>query len=750
LEVVVNGATTQAHRYDVDLTPTPGVKANEVCFDTPPYSPSDPNSYTCFAVRETRPVTVEVVGGKARIVEQPRVAPVKCPSPQMPADEAGCEKDTARSKLFERLDVLEQPRVSFGEGTVTDVGRLPSQLEISHQPVVRTRTGLIGRGDLKVQGWMWAATIGLLAAAAAVGLLTMNLRLKGVWLERGRFAGLTLAGGGLAAFALTILVPFLILWLPTVGEKAVVAGPGLRDLLLPSGGLLALAVASTRQFLRANQGGQGAGPADRGGGGGMLKRAWLWLSAGREQLGWYELTPLKVLLAVLLAVGFVVLFIGQLQYASANGLGGTLLGLPFIRQSLPGWLWWPEWLRWITVVALLVAFAMLVDAYAWSLYPYYKRCLSSAFLLRTSGQKATAYEYQKLIPFSATDGSHGLPRGSAENPRRGPTLVLCCAVNLSEYGVVPPARRAASFTFSPDFIGGPVVGYVPADVYWNNLPESRRRDITLASAMAISGAAFSPAMGKRNLGTVGCVMAIANLRLGIWLPHPQRVAQGPNKRWCGLHRPGWIWFLREVTNTYQFQRRYLYVSDGGHWDNLGLVELLRRGCTEIVCVSAAGDGSTSFGTIAEAMALAREEVGVEWVEFDPSPLRPPTKATEPLPERELRRPDHRDTAAPFCPADFVVGKFRYENGVTGTITYVETAITADVPFDVHGFAESEAIFPDDSTADQVFNHRQFEAFRALGHHQVSRAVGPPPPPPAVPSDGSASVLPETYTRSAGA
>jgi hypothetical protein len=150
------------------------------------------------------------------------------------------------------------------------------------------------------------------------------------------------------------------------------------------------------------------------------------------------------------------------------------------------------------------------------------------------------------------------------------------------------------------------------------------------------------------------------------------------------------------------------------------------------------------------MALAREEVGVEWVEFDPSPLRPPTKATEPLPERELRRPDHRDTAAPFCPADFVVGKFRYENGVTGTITYVETAITADVPFDVHGFAESEAIFPDDSTADQVFNHRQFEAFRALGHHQVSRAVGPPPPPPAVPSDGSASVLPETYTRSAGA
>jgi hypothetical protein len=89
-------------------------------------------------------------------------------------------------------------------------------------------------------------------------------------------------------------------------------------------------------------------------------------------------------------------------------------------------------------------------------------------------------------------------------------------------------------------------------------------------------------------------------------------------------RPGWTWWLREVLNRYERGSRYVYVSDGGHWENLGLVELLRRGCTEIVCVNAGGDGQNSFSTIGEAMALAREEVGVE-ITLDPSPLRPPLK-----------------------------------------------------------------------------------------------------------------------------
>ena len=53
-----------------------------------------------------------------------------------------------------------------------------------------------------------------------------------------------------------------------------------------------------------------------------------------------------------------------------------------------------------------------------------------------------------------------------------------------------------------------------------------------------------------------------------------------------------------------------------HYENLGLVELLRRGCTEIYCLDASGlsaDGA-EFESLGEAITLARSELGVE-IEF---------------------------------------------------------------------------------------------------------------------------------------
>ena len=96
--------------------------------------------------------------------------------------------------------------------------------------------------------------------------------------------------------------------------------------------------------------------------------------------------------------------------------------------------------------------------------------------------------------------------------------------------------------------------------------------------------------------------------------------------------------------------------------------------------------------------------------------------------RLLRREIARDKAEPLPTASYVCGRFRYpdkHDGREGRIWLIEPALTADIPFDVHVFAESEAIFPDDSTADQVFNHRQFEAFRALGHHQACKVAADP-------------------------
>lgn len=711
VETVVDGATVTATRYKVVLKPDTDAKKNQVCFDTEAFNPGDRQH--CFDVRqlEDRPAIIEVAAGKGRVVVQPKAVILPRTDEPKPCADLRCQ-------VRSHLEIAAHPKVALKDAAVHEPVR-PDQIEVTQQVEVRSRSGLVGRPNPKYRAWMWQGTVGLLGAGLLGGLWVMGRRLRDGANEIGRDIALALAFAGCACLLVTIAIPALATWLPDLATNVPGTSLPLGDPLLPSGGLVLAVLAAVRQYLSGNK----TGPTEAGGTS-WLARVWKRLNGSKEQLSWYETSPTKIVLLVILVLGFVVCFVSQLQYPIANGPFGRLMGVSAVRDRLPDWAWWPEWLKFAFAAFLLGGFACLVDAHAWSLYPFYKRRLASAFVLERSGAKARPIDYDQLLAFTPTaPGWHGLPGDPCGPARPGPKLVLCCSVNLSESGVVPPGRRAASFTFDADYIGGPLVGYTDAAAYWAGLPPSRQRDITITSAMAISGAAFSPAMGKKNLGPVGSVLALVNLRLGVWLPHPQQVEIRDPAWWDGWgRRPGWPWFLREVLNNYRFQRRYLYVSDGGHWDNLGLVELLRRGCTQIICISAAGDGATSFGTLAEAIALAREELGVE-ITLDPSPLRPPATAPKDPPVRELRHRTVLDTSAPFASDPFQVGHYSWRSsGASGTIVYIETALTADLPFDVHGFAESEAVFPDDATGDQVFNHRQFEAFRALGYHQVSSSL----------------------------
>lgn len=707
-DAVVDGATVTANRYAAFLGATPGT-ANQSCFDTAPFNPGDRQHCSTVEQVPDRPAIIEVRAGKAQVLVQPKVRLAECANP-----------GELRCRVLNDVVVQTEPRIALKRAEVHEP-MVVDQLKISTQPTFHSVGGLAARGSPEYRTWMWEASVCLVLAGGLAALVVMGGRLRGraegVW----RNIALSLALAGVVCLLVTIVLPALAAWIPKFSATLPGTDVALGEAALPSGGIIATLLLTARQYLTGNRKGSGTGPVatERRS---PFAKAWTALTGSKEQLSWYELSPLKVAMALLVVVGFVVSFVAQLQYSIPNGPGGRLLGVAFVRDRMPYWAFAPEYVRFLLVGGLLAVFAMTVDAHSWSLFPFYKRQLSRAYILRRLDGRARDIPYSELLPFTKEAGLWGGLRPDAEaGTRPGPKLVLCCAVNISESGVVPPGRRAGSFTFDADYIGGPLVGYTTADDYWDNLPDSRRRDITIPSAMAISGAAFSPAMGKQNLGPVGSVLALANLRLGVWLPHPQAVTPANAERWSGRRRPGWTWFLREVLNSYGFQRRYLYVSDGGHWDNLGLVELLRRGCTEIICISAAGDGTDSFGTLAEAIALAREELGVD-IALDPSPLRPPVGDAGPAAGRELRRLPDKTKAQPFAPSPYIVGEYTWTApAATGTILYIETALTDDLPLDVHGFAESEAIFPDDSTADQVFNHRQFEAFRALGYHQVSSA-----------------------------
>ncbi len=393
-----------------------------------------------------------------------------------------------------------------------------------------------------------------------------------------------------------------------------------------------------------------------------------------------------------------------------------------------------------------------IDAHSWSLFPFYKRRLSEAYTIgRTAPDEIGEVPYEEgpilIAPSTAparrarwraltnvpeperalrSVGHSYLSNERSEDGSRGPELVMCCAANVADANVAPPGRRSVSFSVSREVIGSAELGWMDTTTYFDRLGRRRLSDVTLPSLMAISGAAVSPGMGKMSRGPTDSLLALLNIRLGVWLPSPAAVHGLPAGRlWRGL--PWWGWYIREVLGWFPSRASYLYVSDGGHWENLGLVELFRRGCTEIYCISAAGDGRDSFSTIGEALALARELFGVE-CELDLSPLRPPEAPAQPAP-RSLRR--RRSTTASdadaaransWASSGHVEGTFRYPGGPLNRIVILEANLADGIPWDVQSWAESNDAFPDDPTTDQLFSHRQFESYRALGRTQMSSAL----------------------------
>jgi hypothetical protein len=174
----------------------------------------------------------------------------------------------------------------------------------------------------------------------------------------------------------------------------------------------------------------------------------------------------------------------------------------------------------------------------------------------------------------------------------------------------------------------------------------------------------------------------------------------------GWYEPGALYVLKEALGLATAKGRYIYVSDGGHWENLGLTELLRRRCTHVVVVDASGDAG--LGDIGRAIAVSRAELGVD-VKLDP---------------RATLADDDKLAAGPVA-----VGTVRYPDGQEGDIYYARSVLWDDAPSDLHLFARREPLFPNHPTANQFLSGEVFDAYRTLGYavgeHLVSKLRLPP-------------------------
>jgi len=168
-------------------------------------------------------------------------------------------------------------------------------------------------------------------------------------------------------------------------------------------------------------------------------------------------------------------------------------------------------------------------------------------------------------------------------------------------------RRAAAFALTPLTCGyglslpddgSRVEHYRPSTEYMGG--------IWIGSAMAISGAAASPNMGYHSSPALTFLMTVFNARLGHWSPNPVN-----DKTWTRHDPPfGGAYLIRELLGETDLGSPYVYLSDGGHFENLGIYELVRRRCACVVAIDAGQDQDSTFEDLGNAIRKCYADFGV--------------------------------------------------------------------------------------------------------------------------------------------
>jgi hypothetical protein len=278
-------------------------------------------------------------------------------------------------------------------------------------------------------------------------------------------------------------------------------------------------------------------------------------------------------------------------------------------------------------------------------------------------------------------------------------------------------RGGDSFILAPQFCGSDATGYIETRRFIKHRAQSDQGGMTLATAMATSGAAVNPNTGVGGKGVtrdffVSLMMTIFNLRLGYWATNPRRNSplRSPN-----YWRPGICGLLGF---GYREDSLFVELSDGGHFENLGLYELIRRRVDTIIVSDAGADKDFNFGDLANAIERVRVDFGVG--------IRLKSEDEQ---FGKLLPGSSPDTvfAAKFKLAEegFASGTVSYpaagcEAEKMGKIFLIKTTLLPNLPGDLYGYKARHADFPDQTTSDQFFDENQFEAYRELGYRAADR------------------------------
>ena len=344
-------------------------------------------------------------------------------------------------------------------------------------------------------------------------------------------------------------------------------------------------------------------------------------------------------------------------------------------------------------IALFCAFVFSVffDINVFGLSQFYANRLVRCYLGASRwgiGQRTP----QAFIAFDRNDDLELLKLKNGDF--RGPFPIINCSVNL---GGSPDlslhTRHSASFTLTPVRCGSDrrKIGYAPTESGANDYASR----VTLGKAAAVSGAAVSPNMGYNTSPLVAFLLTMFNVRLGWWFANPGQ------KSWMSDRLGSTFYHLfQELIGTANENAAVVNVSDGGHFENLGIYELVRRRCRLIIAADAECDEFYAFGSLGNLVRICETDFGAK-IDIDISSIRPRENGLS-----------HSHAA---------VGKILYNNGTLGYLLYIKSSFTGNEDVGIAQYRSIHPSFPHETTADQFFSEDQFEAYRRLGHHAVRQS-----------------------------
>ncbi len=396
----------------------------------------------------------------------------------------------------------------------------------------------------------------------------------------------------------------------------------------------------------------------------------------------------------------------------------------------------------VTVKVALVAYLIgnvdsLLNRSSFS--TFYSGRLRSAYLGATNPRRqrlmenqaaGTASQDENAVPLDRDDPNDEITLASYYRKGiKAPIHLINVTINETtsrSSRVIQRDRKGKSMTIAPSgYLYPPRSPAEPLAI----LRREEAEDLPLSSWMAISGAAFTTGAGHHtSLGTA-MLATLTNVRLGYWWNSTHQAREWP------LRGPGRLvqtYLLRELRASYEgTSASRWYLSDGGHYENTGAYELIRRRISFIIASDNGADPHYEFSDLVNLMRKARIDFGTE-IEFLDEPELDSLFADSPLRDvfgslDEIRKSGKQATRAAADPGTrepkagpyATLARVRYpdldkEKASTGTLLLIKPRITGRELPDLVQYRDVNAAFPQQPTTNQFFDEAQWESYYRLG------------------------------------